>query len=200
MEASFAKARQAASRSKLLVEQDLRFFHESHYKAFDGDKTCAENAAEGFEHFAGTSGLAAELTEAELGSFKARFVEEMEAFCKHDGIDSLADPNQAETYMEDFLKTLEDEKPLLTEKLEALLKQNTDAVFEFYDWLANFSTVDLKHKTGLEEGHANQTMLLQTQSIVGSMVRRSLPASFDGRTHWPECSEIIGRIHNQGPE
>lgn len=30
------------------------------------------------------------------------------------------------------------------------------------------------------------------------MVKRSLPASFDARSNWPQCSEIIGRIHNQG--
>ena len=25
-----------------------------------------------------------------------------------------------------------------------------------------------------------------------------IPESFDARTHWPECSDVIGRVENQG--
>ena len=101
-------------------------------------------------------------------------------------------------------------------------------VFHFAGWLANFSKVNLKHKTGLSDPHANQTSLLQTQRITETMRERSLPSFLgyyenclfcwalachyrllvdavcvlrlcDSRRHRAACSEIIGRIHNQGP-
>ena len=35
-------------------------------------------------------------------------------------------------------------------------------------------------------------------SITDGMLTRSLPQSFDARQKWAACSEVIGRIHNQG--
>ena len=49
-----------------------------------------------------------------------------------------------------------------------------------------FQPLETRHMCRLEE------------SITSGMLKRALPASFDARTEWPHCSEIIGRIHNQG--
>jgi len=40
--------------------------------------------------------------------------------------------------------------------------------------------------------------MLQTHAITDNIMTRSLPASFESASEWPECAEIIMRIHNQG--
>ena len=201
VEASFARAKQLSSRTRLLVESNFKSFHSSNYKSFSKDLTCMENCEQGFDHFAERTGLIHELNATEQKAFRDRVLEEMEIMCKHDKIDDIADGRiQAAEYMQDFMQVLEDERPVLTERLEEILEEHYhDVAFEFADWLMNFSQIDLRHRTGIEESHQNRTLLLETShSIVERMRKRSLPANFDARTHWPQCSEIIGRIHNQG--
>ena len=40
--------------------------------------------------------------------------------------------------------------------------------------------------------------MLQTHAITDNIMTRSLPASFESASEWPECAEITMRIHNQG--
>ncbi|OLP79937.1 Cathepsin B [Symbiodinium microadriaticum] len=194
VEKSLARARELGKRSKLVIERNFKSFDSSHYKSFKKELSCMENVEGGFDHFVARSSLDQELTPLELQNFRARVIEEMEILCKHDAADGHVD------YMQDFMQALEDERPLLTQRLEESLQGLYHEVsFEFAEWLANFSTIDLQHRTGSQPPHENRTLLLETsRSIVERMKKRTLPANFDARSHWPECSEIIGRIHNQG--
>ena len=177
-----------------MIEKNFKSFDSSHYKSFNKELSCMENVEEGFDHFVTRSSLDQELTPVELQDFRARVIEEMEILCKHDAAGGHVE------YMQDFMQALEDERPLLTQRLEEILQEQYHEVsFEFAEWLANFSTIDLQHRTGSQPPHENRTLLLETsRSIVERMKKRTLPANFDARSHWPECGEIIGRIHNQG--
>eukprot|EP00439_Symbiodinium_sp_Y106_P057898 s4530_g8.t1 len=192
--ASFARARELGKRSKLVIEKNFKSFDSSHYKSFNKELSCMENVEEGFDHLVTRSSLDQELTPVELQDFRARVIEEMEILCKHDAAGGHVE------YMQDFMQALEDERPLLTQRLEEILQEQYHEVsFEFAEWLANFSKMDLQHRTGSQPPHENRTLLLETsRSIVERMKKRTLPANFDARSHWPECGEIIGRIHNQG--
>lgn len=80
-------------------------------------------------------------------------------------IDSLASEQQASLYLADLLRALEDERPVLTQKLTELLSERYHEVhFEFAAWLKNFSQIDLKHHTGLQEEHDNVTLLERSRS------------------------------------
>jgi hypothetical protein len=50
---------------------------------------------------------------------------------------------------------------------------------------------------GIPPRQVNASML-QTHAITDNIMTRSLPASFESASEWPECAEIIMRIHNQG--
>ena len=177
--------------------KDFRSFDSSHYKSFSEELTCVENVQQGFDHFAIQSELGQELTPVELQNFRARVVEEMEYLCKHHNITRHAE------YIADFMQALEDERPVLTSKMQEIVKeQYRDVTFEFADWLANFSSIDIQHLTGLKPQtgpHDNRTQLLQmSQGTAERLQKSKLLSSFDARSHWPRCSEIIGRIHNKG--
>ena len=162
VEKSFARAkelREYSQRGKLILQKSFRSFDSSHYKSFSQNLTCIENVEQGFDHFVVTSKLDLELTPLELQSFRARVVEEMEYLCKHDNITGHAQ------YVADFMQALEDERPVLTSKLQDILKeQYHDVTFEFAGWLVNFTTIDVQQRTGLKDPHGphdNRTQLLQ---------------------------------------
>eukprot|EP00435_Cladocopium_sp_Y103_P037064 s1597_g9.t1 len=212
---SFARARELQKRSRLLIERsDLVAKHKA--KSFRRDGTCLENAREGFHHFLDSSGLGGELTDMEILAFEERFMEEMQVLCKHHGTDTIPDhQQQAAVWLEDLMAAIQDEMPVLSERLLHVLQAEASYTVQFSEWLANFSAADLRRRTGIR--HDEQTVnasMLQTQSItenirtvavgghgrpVGRAVgTRSLPASFEAASEWPSCAEIIMRIHNQG--
>eukprot|EP00434_Breviolum_minutum_P027139 symbB.v1.2.024002.t1/scaffold2216.1/size85545/2 len=199
---SYATGQKRLKRSELLVEKDFASFHHSAYRAFMKDESCMENVQKGIHHFGKTTGLADELNSTELEALMARVMEEMEIFCKHDHIENITDPDvQSAQFMKDFVETLTHEKPLMTSRLMEQLVANSEGnyTFDFPDWLLNFSMLDLHDRTGREiENTSHGLLLMQTQSYTEKMKRRSLPATFDSRTAWPACGEVIGRIHNQG--
>eukprot|EP00913_Durusdinium_trenchii_P007503 g7052.t1 len=214
-EESYAYARKLASRSKLLVEQDLRHHARSMLVSYRRESTCVENAANHFNDFIHSSGLIHELTSSEITSFEERVLEEMEILCKHHATDTIPDAAaQANVWLEDFVQTLRDEQPVLSERLFQLLEGESGFTVEFGAWLRNFSQLDLQRRTGIR--HDNSTVhasFLQTDSwpscrpgqrcsfgvsITDQILTRSLPASFESQDQWPHCREIIARIHNQG--
>ncbi len=199
---SYATGLKRLKRSKLLVEKDFGSFHHSAYRVFVKDESCMENVRQGVHHFGKTTGLVDELNSTELEALMARVTEEMEIFCKHDHIENITDPDvQSAQFMKDFVKALTHEAPLMTSRLMEQLVANSEGnyTFDFPDWLLNFSMLDLHDRTGREiENTSHGLLLMQTQSYTEKMKRRSLPATFDSRTAWPACGEVIGRIHNQG--
>ena len=200
---SYATGQKRLSRAKLLVEKDFKSFHQSAYRVFVKDESCKENVANAIHQFAKRTGLNDELNSSELAALSARVMEEMEIFCKHDHIENITDQHlQAEVFMKDFLETLSHEQPLMTERLFEALAAGTgdNYTLTFPDWLLNFTMRDLHDRTGREnlENATHGLLLTQTISYTDKMKKRSLPASFDSRAHWSACSEVIGRIHNQG--
>lgn len=200
---SYASAQKKLKRSKLLVEQDFRNFHQSAYRVFVKDESCLENVRQAVDHFAATTGLPEELNSTELDALMARVLEEMEIYCKHGHIEDITDPQeQADRFMTDFMETLAHEQPVMTARLMEVIMADSEGNYslDFPDWLLNFSMLDLHDRTGREnQGNVTHGLLLtQSISYTDNMKKRSLPSSFDSRTHWSNCGEVIGRIHNQG--
>ena len=195
---SYATGQKRLKRSDFLVEKDFASFHHPAYRAFTKDESCMENVQKGIHHFGKTTGLADDLNSTELEALMARVMEEMEIFSKHDHIENITDPDvQSAQFMKDFVETLTHEKPLMTSRLMEQLVANSEGnyTFDFPDWLLNFSMLDLHDRTGREiENTSHGLLLMQTQSYTEKMKRRSLPATFDSRTAWPACGEVIGRI------
>ena len=200
---SYATGQKKLKRAKLLVEKDFKNFHQSAYRVFVKDESCKENVANAISQFVETTGLDSELNSTELKALEARVMDEMEIFCKHDHIENITDPKvQAELFMKDFLETLSHEQPLMTERLFETLAAESEGNYSltFPEWLLNFTMLDLHDRTGREflENATHGLLLTQSISYTDQMKKRSLPSTFDARTHWSSCSEVIGRIHNQG--
>ncbi|CAL1141511.1 unnamed protein product [Cladocopium goreaui] len=199
---SFAEAKKIRSRSKLLIEQKDQLIRNHQVKMMKSfsDGTCLEHARDGFHDFIDSSGLAEELSDAEVTAFQERLMEEMEVLCKHHGTDTIQDPQQQATvFIADLLEALRAEMPVLSERLFHLLQQEASYTLHFTAWLANFSAADFQRRTGIT--HTDETVnasMLQTHAITDNIMTRSLPASFESASEWPECAEIIMRIHNQG--
>ena len=137
---------------------------------------------------------------------------------------------QADRFMTDFMETLAHEQPVMTARLMEVIMADSEGNYslDFPDWLLNFSMLDLHDRTGREDqGNVTHGLLLtQSISYTDNMKKRSLPSSFDSRSHWSSCGEarvskgeaptlesktcqrypqvfespceVIGRIHNQG--
>ena len=203
---SYASAQQKLQKRQqrgLRVEQSFDSFEQAAYRAFRKDESCSENVENAVDHFVNHIELHVELNSSELDALKARVLDEMEVFCKHHHIENITDPQeQVATFKQDFMVVLADEQPVLTEKLFEFMKAEAEGNFSmnFAPWLLNFSMLDLRARTGRahDDNVSHSLLLTQTQSYTEKMKRRALPPTFDSRSHWPHCAEVVGRIHNQG--
>jgi hypothetical protein len=106
---------------------------------------------------------------------------------------SLRAKEQADRFMTDFMETLAHEQPVMTARLMEVIMADSEGNYslDFPEWLLNFSMLDLHDRTGREnQGNVTHGLLLtQSISYTDNMKKRSLPSSFDSRTHWSNCGE-----------
>jgi len=191
----------ARARVRLGIEKDLSKMGKHVYRAWDIDQDCAENADEAFDHFLIMTNLSTELLSNETEHWKARVVSELEAMCK------LHDPDQgdqADSWLGDFMKALQQEKPVITQAIaDALNNASLGFQVRVDAWMLFESALHLQERSGAVMTEAeNTTAFLQTEKYYGKHYDKSLkqatPDSFDPVVQWPLCAAVLTRIHNQG--
>jgi len=186
-----------ASRAKLVIQGDLKELVKGGlpWSAKPGSGgTVVEAAAQLFDHVVKTSGLHKELTSKEEHAFKLRFTK------------AVRTSQQATKYwIQDYAdiagEKLELTKPIMTEALAASLNSDQRSFkLEMRDWMVHETKETFSARLG-------RTPLPKTGKVADRTFRGSLgakqdrdalPASFDARDAWPECEDVIGKIHNQG--
>eukprot|EP00929_Paragymnodinium_shiwhaense_P032385 TRINITY_DN1794_c0_g2_i1.p1 TRINITY_DN1794_c0_g2~~TRINITY_DN1794_c0_g2_i1.p1 ORF type:complete len:638 (+),score=123.19 TRINITY_DN1794_c0_g2_i1:107-2020(+) len=183
-------------RAKLTIERDLSKLDAHHYRSYDEGDSCFKNAEDAFDHFVESSEVAKELTDDERRFFKERFLDELDYDCKHNA-DILANWN------EDVRRAVEHEKPAFPKSLaDSLNSAGLAYVTEVRPWMLHESQLTFGErlgKRGSEDEKAGifaQTAAASSSNSSGST--SSVPHTFDSRTKWPGCGEVIGRIHDQG--
>jgi len=153
-----------------------------------------------FDHVMASSGLNEELTQEEREAFLSRFVTEVTRQCAED--------TSAEISSLDFMHRagyiLESQKPVVT---AAIVRSINSAVLGFttkmQGWMVHESVELFQRRLGrtpLPEEKARELEEREGQTAQSEVTasRTDLPASFDAREEWPECADVIGKIHNQG--
>uniref|UniRef100_A0A7S1QPE4 Peptidase C1A papain C-terminal domain-containing protein n=1 Tax=Alexandrium catenella TaxID=2925 RepID=A0A7S1QPE4_ALECA len=186
------------SRTRLLVESDLSAFGGSHYLQFDAGKSCFDNANAAFDHFVELSKIHDEMTGEELGAFKQRFIEELDYDCKHDK--GLKD--DLNKWQKDLRAAVEHEKPVMTKALAKVINgAGLSFRVDMKTWMLHESAKTFGERLGKKmTDDENKTMAKKTKDYYSERRKTaaSAPLAFDGRTKWPACAEVIGKIHNQG--
>jgi len=192
-------------RSKLAIEKDLS----DSVKAIDlpsgavpGEKVELQHAARQlFDHMADSAGFGGDLNEAERAAFRERFIAEMTGQSKEDGGAELS----IEAYLSRAGYALESQKPVVTESIaKAINEAGLGFKAKMRDWMVHESKETFQRRLGrtpLPEEKAEELKKKQKQQR-GAGKRDppsvELPESFDATEKWPECAEVIGKIHNQG--
>jgi len=193
-----------AARKPLLIEQDLSALHESNYAKLNRQGKSAYDALmEAFEQALQDTGIFQELTPEEKANFAARFEEDAEMLLKHAGI-SQAQLEQPDTIDDDLFhrvvsKALEEEKPLCTEQYaESINSAQHSFTISCGQW-KNSSKKDGQSICG-KKPETEPSLLEYTTPGYQHMFDTTAtpPSELDGRTHFSQCADVVGRIHNQG--
>eukprot|EP00445_Apocalathium_hangoei_P059918 CAMPEP_0204095550 /NCGR_PEP_ID=MMETSP0360-20130528/191493_1 /ASSEMBLY_ACC=CAM_ASM_000342 /TAXON_ID=268821 /ORGANISM="Scrippsiella Hangoei, Strain SHTV-5" /LENGTH=476 /DNA_ID=CAMNT_0051044881 /DNA_START=26 /DNA_END=1452 /DNA_ORIENTATION=+ len=190
---------QTDGRTKLVVEQDLSKFITPASLPLravpgGGGSLVPQAATQLFEHVVHESGLRDELTHAELGAFKDRFIMGM-----------IESDNANKYWAGDYIKTsqelMESSKPVMTKALaESWNKAQTGFTVKMEDWMLDESVASFQSRLGRKNIPKTGKLAERTQQKnFGELHSRdALPAAFDSREAWPACAGVIGKIHNQG--
>jgi len=191
-------------RQRLIVEQDLKAILHEHvsasgrqaHKSFkhaggdkEGAQVCYEQAARLFDEVITASKMDAELHTSEHSAFKDRFVLAMTLKCK--------DLISERLWIEEAGKELEQQKPVMTSAVSASLN-GADLGFQtkMHDWLVHESVTTFSSRLGALPTPDDQKDVLKRKAP--QRQAENLPLVFRAETKWPECSEEILKIHNQG--
>jgi len=189
------------AREKLEIEKDLTSYVTAHLPrgAKPGKGRTTEEAAGAlFDHVVDASGLGEELTKHEKTAFKSRFVTEMGATAEE-----ASGKDWSLKYVKAAQAALESQKPVVTESLvQRINKLDLGFTTKMEKSMVHESKEKFQSRLGsmpLTKGQINE--LKKAGKIPEAGTRRAtsaLPSAWDAREAWPECAEIIGRIHNQG--
>eukprot|EP00929_Paragymnodinium_shiwhaense_P097486 TRINITY_DN5914_c0_g2_i1.p1 TRINITY_DN5914_c0_g2~~TRINITY_DN5914_c0_g2_i1.p1 ORF type:complete len:607 (-),score=127.06 TRINITY_DN5914_c0_g2_i1:202-2022(-) len=183
------------ARTKLVIEKDLSKLEDKYYRAYREEETCFENAKKAYDEFVATSELAKELTKDELAAFEERFLSELDYYCKHD-------PLIKYDWTLRIKESMQHEKPAFTKALaESLTDANLAYEVKVQPWMVHESQRTLKERCGKKSSDEEKnTIMAQTEVFLSQATvdNSKIPDSFDSRTEWPECSDVVGRIYNQG--
>jgi len=187
-------------KKRLIVEQDLGKFisvdklpAKAKLSSIGGPSLLPEAADHTFQHVVSESGIDAELTDAELSAFKNRFISAM--------IDTQgANKWWVGDYVQTLQKTIEGTKPAMTKALaKSWNGRQSSFTVEMRDWMLDESQDSLNSRLGRTPLERTGKVAERTSDKnLGSTTRDVLPAAFDSREGWPECADVIGKIHNQG--
>jgi len=193
------------AREQLLIEQDLRNYVTAHMPngvRLGGMRTGEQRAGVLFDHVVESSGLHRELNAKEREAFKDRFLKRMLSMAEH-----TEGSRQMELkYVQHAQDALESEKPVVTEAfVRSLNGANLGFKSKMREWMAFESQRDFQRRLGraaMPEDRAEEFRKKSHARREETDGRASsadpLPVRFDAREQWPECAEVIGRIHNQG--
>lgn len=185
------------ARTKLVIETNLEgvlaneMMHGDRF-AIPMDTTsgeCSEHAEHLFSRVVRKSGLVHELTTEEFEAFQQRYISALRN-CK--GAQGL------EKWLEKAGSELERQKPLMTQALvDSLNAAGLGFKAKMHEWLLHTSVANVDRHLGLKPTPEGQ------QSVFGggrglSPGDSQLPDNFQAEDKWPQCSEAILRIHNQG--
>jgi len=192
---SEAIAHRAKSRARLLIESDFRTLHSSSIRAYHADEDLVTNINNTWTHFVATTNITAELTAEELELFRERFVDGMELLAKHNG----TDPSD---WMREVAEALNDEKPALSQAfVDVINGANLGFSISIQDWMANQSYSDMSRKSGLMPETEDESLLQEHREALskryGHLLDRT-PDTFNSATNWPDCADVVTRVHNQG--
>jgi cathepsin B len=178
--------------SQLITAQPLRGARPG-----DGGVTVQKAAGHLFDNVMQSSGLQDELTDAEQGAFKDRFVATV--LGKH-GATKYWEPH----YQQTAGHALESTKPVMTKAAaDALNGEDLGFSVKMEDWMLHVSKEAYQARLGrtpldTSKGKVADSMSEKFLPKSHATSRAVLPKSFDAREAWPQCAGVIGAIHNQG--
>jgi len=197
-----------AARKPLLIEQDLSALHESHYAKLNRkSKSIHDALKEAFQQAIQSTGIFQELTPEEKAKFEARFEDDAEILLKHAGITEAQLEQFDFASIDDALwqkvisKALEEEKPLCTEAYAESINSAQQDFHVSCEMWKDSSNSDGQRILGKETQRTEDGSLLEyTTPDYQHMFDETAtpPSQLDGREHFELCSEVVGRIHNQG--
>jgi C1A family cysteine protease len=176
-------------------------------------KSIYDALLDAFSQTVDSTGIAQELTDEEKTNFAARFEEDAETFLKHAGI-SRADMEKDledghidiidETLWQNAIKhALQQEKPVCTEKFEESINSAQQQFQISCKGWKNSSVHDAHKLLGVPENNQTDPSFIERRGPTSDyehMFDASItpPSQFDGRTAFPACSDVVGRVHDQG--
>jgi len=134
-----------------------------------------------FDHVLSKSGLEGELSSAETKQFKAAFLAKAaDLKCEVGG------------FREAALEQMQLAKPVM---VDALAKYINGLDLGFTVAASDWTTEHFQARLGRSQ---EPPIGARRGSSPRSVQAEPLPASFDSRSKWPKCAEVIGKIHDQG--
>lgn len=186
-------AKKYEERTRLVIELDLermtkhrglRAPRATSGKASPSD--CDAESKRFFDDATKEFGLAKELRGEELSSFRQRFVNAMQQYCKHDG----------QNWFDSASKEMQRQKPVMTAALASAMNEaGLGFQTKMKEWLLHETMATFEGRLGFLPTKEGEPSVIQRQPSRTSV---QLPERFRAEEQWPACQEAILRIHNQG--
>jgi len=191
-----------------MSDQDLSLLEDKYFLEWNPKASLKDNVHTAFQYFIKTTGLVDELTEEERDLYEKRVMEEESLEEKKDSTFSIGSMwNKAKKFKDGFKRAVEDQKPAVTQHMVELVNRIPGGTWkaDVQSWMKNLSMHDVRILNGFVLDEKDQAELdkafdpkaheVQGSSLLEENETRS---SFDGRTNWPKCREVISRIKDQG--